>query len=71
MQDVQNIPNPDINSNERDEDFGNHSAVDQDLDNEDVEKPTNEFPVPPDQDIGAPVEEPPKGEGVTDPKLIV
>lgn len=38
MQDVQNIPNPDVNSNEANEDFGSHSSVEQDLENEDIEQ---------------------------------
>ena len=71
MQDVQNIPNPDVDSAESNDDFGSHGAIDQDLDNEDIENPSDKIPVPPDQETGAPVEEPPRNEGVEDPDLIV
>lgn len=71
MQDVQNIPNPDVNSTERDEDFGSHSAIEQDLDQTDIENPnsggsrgdveggTENIPVPPDQQPAVPIENPP------------
>lgn len=55
MQDVQNIPPPDVNSTERDEDFGNHSDIKQDSDNENDEP----IPVSPDQQPSAPIKEPP------------
>lgn len=55
MQDVQNIPPPDVNPSERDDDFGNHSDIKQDLDNEDE----NPIPVPPDQQPVVPIKEPP------------
>ncbi len=77
MQDVQNIPPPDVNSTERDNDFGNHSAIDIDLDNEEIEKPNESIPLPPDQQPAAPVEEPPNmervpvGEDRDKPKQIV
>lgn len=69
MQDVQNIPNPDVNSTERNDDFGSHSAVEQELDQTDIENPNNEgsrdienpnnsIPVPPDTESRTPVEEP-------------
>lgn len=48
MQDIQNIPNPDANSNVRDEDFGNHSETDEE-----------KIPLPDDEPKPAPVEEPP------------
>lgn len=51
MQDVQNIPNPDVNSVEDDGDFGTHS---------DMENPKDEIPTPPDRQPTAPVEEPPE-----------
>jgi hypothetical protein len=38
MQDIQNIPNPDVTPNKTDDDFGSHSAIEQDLDNEDIEQ---------------------------------
>ena len=58
MQDIQNIPNPDVNSIEDNGDFGNHSnAID--LPDTDVEQP-NDLPLPPDKQQNAPVEEPPE-----------
>ncbi|HEY0429783.1 MAG TPA: hypothetical protein VGC76_18515 [Pyrinomonadaceae bacterium] len=71
MQDVQNIPNPDVNSTETNDDFGSHSDVEQELDQTDVENPNNDegrsdienpnnsIPVPPDSKPQSPVEEPP------------
>ncbi len=65
MQDVQNIPSPDVNSVVKDDDFGSHSDVhpdspnDTNKRNEDIERPTGDIPVPPDTEINAPVEEPP------------
>lgn len=41
MQDVQNIPNPDVNSTETEEDFGSHSDIEQDLEGDDLENPSN------------------------------
>ena len=48
MQDVQNIPNPDVNSTIRDDDFGSHSDTDEE-----------NIPLPDDEPKPAPVEEPP------------
>ncbi|HQU86134.1 MAG TPA: hypothetical protein PKY59_23605 [Pyrinomonadaceae bacterium] len=62
MQDVQNIPNPDVNSVEENEDFGNHSELEQNGQNPDVEQPTEDIPVPLDSRPSAPVEEPPESE---------
>ena len=75
MQDVQNIPNPDVNSTETNDDFGSHSAVEQELDQTDIENPNNEgrtgndierenetIPVPPDTESRSPIEEPPDDE---------
>jgi hypothetical protein len=73
MQDIQNIPSPDVNSTESNDDFGSHSDVEQELDQGDVENPNesgrtgenierdddNSIPVPPDSEPSAPVEEPP------------
>ena len=73
MQDVQNIPNPDVNSTETNDDFGSHSDVEQELDQGDIENPNTTgrktddierqdetIPVPPDSEPQkAPVEEPP------------
>lgn len=55
MQDVQNIPNPDVNSTVRDEDFGDHSDVEQIRDENDEGK----IPLPGDEPKPAPIEEPP------------
>lgn len=64
MQDVQNIPNPDVDSVETD-DFGSHSDVMPDTKKDDdkregVESPSQDTPVPPDSRPQAPVEEPPE-----------
>jgi len=71
MQDVQNIPNPDVNSTETGDDFGSHPEIERDLGTDedienpenigtgDVEKPDESIPVPPDAEPQqAPVEEP-------------
>ena len=55
MQDVQNIPNPDVNSIVRDDDFGDHSDVEQIRDETDKGK----IPLPDDEPKPAPIEEPP------------
>lgn len=59
MQDVQNIPPPDVNRIEDDGDFGSHS----DFPDTDVEQPTEESPTPPDRLPRAGIEEPPADEG--------
>lgn len=72
MQDIQNIPNPDVNSPDAGDDFNSHPR------NEDVERPDEDIPVPPDQQRGTvPVEEPPSerdkpaiDEDQTEPKRI-
>lgn len=61
MQDVQNIPNPDVNSTVRDDEFGNHSDVEQIRDETDVEK---NIPLPPDEQKPASIEEPPDYEDI-------
>ena len=72
MQDVQNIPPPDVNPTERDDDFDNHSDIKKDLNNEDEET----VPVPPDQQPVVPIKEPPDvnkppiGEGNEEPERI-
>ena len=72
MQDVQNIPPPDVNPTERDDDFDNHSDIKKDLNNEDEEI----VPVPPDQQPVVPIKEPPDvnkppiGEGNEEPERI-
>ena len=56
MQDIQNIPNPDVNSTETEDGFGNHSDIEgENISNEDVEN----IPLPPTEPKPAPVEEPP------------
>jgi len=67
MQDVQNIPNPDVNSTQTDDDFGSHS----DYPNTDVEQPKEDIPVPNDRERNAPVEEPPAEDGEEEPRRIV
>ena len=54
MQDVQNIPNPDVNSPDAGDDFGTHSDR-----NQDIERPEENIPVPPDGNRNVPIEEPP------------
>jgi hypothetical protein len=73
MQDVQNIPNPDVNSPDAGDDFGNHSDY-----NRDIERPDEDIPVPPDSVRNVPIEEPPSiedrapiEEDGTEPKFIV
>lgn len=51
MQDIQNIPNPDVNTTINENDFGTHS--------EDIERPEKDIPLPPDSPAPAPIEEPP------------
>jgi hypothetical protein len=59
MQDVQNIPNPDVNSINSEDDFGSHSDYPA-IDRTDVENPdTDDIPVPPDGEPAYPVKEPP------------
>lgn len=70
MQDVQNIPNPDVDSISRDDDFGSHSDVRQDYPNTDVEQPTDDIPVPPDREPSAPIEEPPVDDDMEEHKRI-
>ena len=65
MQDVQNIPNPDVNSVENDDDFGSHSDVhpdsrtDKDSQDFDIERPEENIPSHIDDRRQVPVEEPP------------
>lgn len=76
MQDVQNIPNPDVNSTEREDEFGNHS----DIERENESNRTNnveDVPLPPDEPRPPSIEEPPEtekpaiDEGRRSPKQIV
>lgn len=55
MQDVQNIPNPDVNSTVREDDFGSHSDIEQVHD----ENEENKIPLPDNEPKPAPIEEPP------------
>ncbi|MCY7377249.1 MAG: hypothetical protein LH472_14910 [Pyrinomonadaceae bacterium] len=71
MQDIQNIPNPDVNSPETDEDYGR-------IPHSDIERPNDSIPVPPDEmpppviDEPTDVEPQPKiDEDNTEPKMIV
>ena len=73
MQDIQNIPNPDVNSPDAGDDFGSHSDQ-----NQDIERPNEDIPVPPDAERPVPIEEPPSAEDQapieedqTEPKRIV
>lgn len=66
MQDVQNIPSPDVNSTNRDDDFGSHS----DYPNTDVEQPKDDIPSPDDRVQNAPIEEPPAEDGEEEPPRI-
>jgi len=54
--DIQNIPNPDVNSTETEDRYGNDSDVERENEsNENVEN----IPLPPTEPHSAPVEEPP------------
>lgn len=71
MQDIQNIPNPDVNSPETDEDYGRNP-------NSDIEQPDDSIPIPPDEIPPPPIDEPGEiepqskiDEDNTDPKMIV
>lgn len=66
MQDVQNIPNPDVDSIAGDDDFGSHS----DYPDTDVEQPKEDIPVPNDREPGAPIEEPPAEDDMEERKRI-
>jgi hypothetical protein len=68
MQDVQNIPNPDVNSVGDDGDFGINSNTDSNTPNTDVEQPKEENPAPNDRIPSAPIEEPPADEDAAEPK---
>ena len=64
MQDVQNIPNPDVDNIEYDEDGGIHpfvmpdSRTDKDSQDMGIESPNKDIPMPPDFRQRTPVEEP-------------
>jgi hypothetical protein len=67
MQDVQNIPNPDVNSRDVEDDLGSHAGIKPNprSDADDIERPDEDdtIPVPPDQEPSYPVEEPPGRDG--------
>lgn len=63
MQDVQNMPNPDVNSTVEEGDFGNHSDIENiENDNGGTNSDTDSIPLPPDEQQPAPIEEPPETE---------
>jgi hypothetical protein len=67
MQDIQNIPNPDVNSPEANEDFGSHEGLQPGRESDDIEKPGDDDAiVPPDQQPTVPIEDPP---GTNDPPV--
>jgi hypothetical protein len=69
MQDIQNIPNPDVNSPEANEDLGSHEGLQPGREsNEDIERPRDDeaIPVPPDRQPTVPIEDPP---GTNDPPV--
>ena len=63
MQDVQNIPNPDVNSTERQDDFGNHSDIERE--NESGQNTgVEDIPLLPTEPKPASIEEPPDPENI-------
>lgn len=68
MQDVQNIPNPDVDSIVTDDDFGSHSDVSRDEENSDVEQPKGDMPA--DRGPSVPIEEPPADDDMEERKRI-
>ena len=76
MQDVQNIPNPDVNSTERQDDFGNHSDIERENESNESNS-VEDIPLPPTEPRPASIEEPPDAsdieidENQNGPKKIV
>ncbi len=68
MQDVQNVPNPDVNSTEKDDDFGSHSDVYSENQKSDVEKPKGDMPS--DYERSNSIEEPPATDGLEESERI-
>ncbi|HEY0458812.1 MAG TPA: hypothetical protein VGC97_06630 [Pyrinomonadaceae bacterium] len=68
MQDVQNIPNPDVNSTETEDRYGNTSDIERE--NDSGANDTENIPLPPTELKPAPVEEPPDTEkaNIDEPK---
>ena len=59
MQDIQNIPNPDVNSTESEDSYGNRTDIEgENTSNESVE----DIPLPPTEPKPASIEEPPEVE---------
>ena len=56
MQDIQNIPNPDVNSTESEDEFGNRSDIERENESG---SDTENIPLPPTEPKPAAVEEPP------------
>lgn len=59
MQDVQNIPAPDTDTSETNDDFGSHGDIEQDLDNEDVTPNYDAEDIPKERDAETGVEQVP------------
>ena len=68
MHDVQNIPNPDVNSTETEDRYGNTSDIERE--NDSGASDTENIPLPPTEPKPAPVEEPPDTEkaNIDEPK---
>jgi len=67
MQDINSIPNPDVNSTEKEDRYGNDYDIERENENnEDVEN----IPLPPTEPKPASIEEPPEAQdkpGINDP----
>jgi hypothetical protein len=57
MQDIKDIPNPDVNSTEREDEYGNRSDIERE--NESGGSDVENIPLPPGEPKPAAVEEPP------------
>lgn len=62
MQDIQNIPNPDVEPNDADDEFGSHSAIEQNLDNDDIEQVDDAEDIAKKRDADPGIEQIPTGE---------
>lgn len=65
MPDVQNIPAPDSGTSENNDDFGSHGAIEQDLDNEDVESIYDAEDIPKERDPETGIEQLPEDDNTT------
>ena len=63
MQDIQNIPNPDVNSTEGEDQFGNHSDIERENESN-RSNSVEDVPLPPDEPRPAAIEEPPDEDDV-------